>query len=64
MDSAFSVDGGIVKVTPEAQVAFLFAVGGCEDCHNSCNLKSGLNISYFNMGVIFGCSCSVILMTS
>ncbi len=33
-----------------SQVAFLFAVGGREDCHNPCNLKCGLNLSYFNMG--------------
>ncbi len=25
-----------------SQVAFLFALGGCEDCHNPCNLKWGL----------------------
>ncbi len=40
--------------TQDTQVAFLFAVGGREDCHNPCNLKWGLNLSYFNMGVKFG----------
>ncbi len=32
-----------------SQVAFLFAVGGFEDCHNPCNVKWGLDLSYFNM---------------